>query len=185
MASYEIIEAFNSRGMGLNRPILKDIAHKKGIPHATIHLWIVCKEGIIIQQRSKNKDTYPLLWDVSVAGHINYKEDPTAAAKREAKEELGIDIAIDKLMELGRVYEVHYHKKTKVMDREFKTIFAYNFSGSIKEVKIQKEEVEAVRSIDLTHLKTSLKSNSPNHMVPHKESYYNIICKGLTKSKIY
>ena len=150
MAFYEIIEAYNSKGMGLNRPILKHIAHKKGIPHSTIHLWIKCQEGIIIQQRSKNKETFPLFWDVSVAGHIDYKEEPKSAAQREAKEEIGITINIDNLITIGNFFEVHYNKSSKIMDREFKTVFFYEYQGSIQDLNLQENEVQAIDAIELS-----------------------------------
>lgn len=180
MASYEIIEAYNSKGMGLNRPILKHIAHQKGIPHSTIHLWIRSKEGIIIQQRSKNKDTYPLFWDVSVAGHINYKEAPKVAAQREAKEELGIDLKIDQLIELGKFYEVHYHPRSSIMDREFKTVYYYNYNGSIKDLNLQEEEVEAIQTVELHDLIKSIKSNVPYKMVNHKREYFELVISQLS-----
>ena len=180
MASYEIIEAYNTKGMGLKRPILKHIAHKRGIPHSTIHIWIRTKEGIILQQRSKNKDTYPLFWDVSVAGHIDYNEAPKIAAQREAKEELGIDIQIDELIELGTFYEAHYHPRSRIIDREFKTVFYYNYNGSIKDLNQQKEEVEEIQTVELNDLTKSIKSNVPYKMVNHKREYFELVISQLT-----
>ncbi len=180
MASYEIIEAYNSKGMGLKRPILKHIAHKRGIPHSTIHIWIQSQEGIILQQRSKNKDTYPLFWDVSVAGHIDFNEAPKVAALREAKEELGIDLKIDQLIKIGTFYEAHYHPRSRILDREFKTVFYYNYNGSIKDLNLQKEEVEAIQTVELNDLIKSIKSNNPYKMVKHKREYYEHVISQLS-----
>ncbi len=180
MVFYEIIEAYNSKGMGLKRPILKHVAHKKGIPHSTVHIWIVAQEGIILQQRSKNKDTYPLFWDVSVAGHIDFNETPKVAAQREAKEELGIELKIDLLIELGTFYEVHYHPKSCIMDREFKTVYYYNYHGSIKDLNIQKEEVKAIQTVELNDLIKSIKFNNPYKMVKHKKEYFELVISQLS-----
>lgn len=167
MASYEIIEAFNSKGMGLNRPILKWVAHQKGIPHQTVHLWVICKEGIIIQQRAANKKTHPLLWDVSVAGHVQYGESIEDALAREANEELGIMIDPASCVFVDTFKESHFQPLHRILDCEFHRCYTYKTSMSIFQMNIQVEEVAAIKAISLKELK-----NKKNTMVPHSASYY-------------
>lgn len=55
------------------------------------------KIEFLFQKRSEKIDGYPGWWDLSAGGHINYEEPITAAAVREAKEEIGIKIDPEKL----------------------------------------------------------------------------------------
>lgn len=59
--------------------------------HRSVHIVIENEQNqILLQQRSQNKDTYPGLWTVSVAGHVTHGRSYLETAQREAEEELGI-----------------------------------------------------------------------------------------------
>ena len=45
---------------------------------------------ILLQKRSKHKDTFPGFWTISASGHVTYGQTYEQAAKREIEEELGI-----------------------------------------------------------------------------------------------
>ncbi len=71
----EYIDIVSENGEPTGKLALKSEAHKNGWWHNTIHLWLYTKNGeIILQQRSRKKVIYPLLWDVSAAGHIDAGE---------------------------------------------------------------------------------------------------------------
>ncbi len=58
--------------------------------HPVVHLHIINRESkIYLQRRGKDKDTFPLLWDTAVGGHVAYGEQMEEALYREAAEELG------------------------------------------------------------------------------------------------
>lgn len=66
----ELIDIFdeNNNPRGIQK--LKSEAHKEGIWHRAVHIWIYNLKGeILLQLRSKNKELYPDRWDVSAAGH--------------------------------------------------------------------------------------------------------------------
>ena len=73
--------------------ILKKEAHKKGVWHGAIHIWIISsdKKRILLQKRCADKDLFPNMWDISVGGHISSGEDSLLGAKRELSEELGLN----------------------------------------------------------------------------------------------
>ena len=50
------------------------------------------KREVLLQQRSLNKSSDPGEWKLTAAGHIGAGEAPLVAAKRELKEEMGIDL---------------------------------------------------------------------------------------------
>ena len=75
--------------------------HGDNLRHRAVHILIFNKNGeILLQKRMRWKDRHPLLWDSSAAGHVNAGEDYDSAARRELKEELGIDVALKRLGKL-------------------------------------------------------------------------------------
>lgn len=75
--------------------------HGNNLRHRAVHILIFNDAGeLYLQKRSRHKDRHPLLWDSSAAGHVNAGEEYDQAAKRELKEELGIDVALEKLLKL-------------------------------------------------------------------------------------
>lgn len=75
--------------------------HGNNLRHRAVHVLIFNGAGeVCLQKRSRHKDRDPLLWDSSAAGHVNAGEEYDEAARRELKEELGIDIALGKVLKL-------------------------------------------------------------------------------------
>lgn len=66
--------------------------HRLGLRHRAVHILVFNTAGaLFLQQRSASKDINPGLWDTSAAGHVDYGEDYDACARRELREELGMD----------------------------------------------------------------------------------------------
>lgn len=64
--------------------------------HPVVHLHVFNSEGkLYLQRRSMKKDIAPGLWDTSVGGHVDYGESLDEAVRREAKEEIGLNIDKD------------------------------------------------------------------------------------------
>ena len=60
---------------------------------AVVHLRLFDRGGrIYLQKRAASKDIFPGRWDTSVGGHVAPGETPDQAIRREAREELGIDL---------------------------------------------------------------------------------------------
>jgi isopentenyldiphosphate isomerase len=60
---------------------------------AVVHLHLFDRAGrLYLQKRAADKDRYPGRWDASVGGHVAPGESPDQAIRREAHEELGIDL---------------------------------------------------------------------------------------------
>ena len=60
--------------------------HEEKLWHRSAHVWVFDKERnrVLCQKRSEKKDTFPGMWDISAAGHIEFDPE-TQARKRRRK----------------------------------------------------------------------------------------------------
>jgi len=100
--------------------------HAEGLRHRAVHILLFNKGGeIFLQRRSHLKDTHPLKWDSSAAGHVDSGETYEDCAPRELAEELGIKEAA-----LTRVAGLKACSET---DEEFIAIFeAQDWKGKVR-----------------------------------------------------
>ena len=76
----------------------RKMVHRDGDWHSSVHVWLVCKDQVVLQKRSADKDTFPNQWDISAAGHIEYGADSRESAVREVTEELGVECTKEELI---------------------------------------------------------------------------------------
>ena len=71
----EYIDIVTKQGIPTGKSALKSDIHTKGYYHNTAHVWLFIKDGqVLLAQRAASKLICPLLWDVSVAGHVDAGE---------------------------------------------------------------------------------------------------------------
>ncbi|WP_337251707.1 NUDIX hydrolase [Maribacter halichondriae] len=134
----ELVDILDAEGNYTGKTVMKSEAHRKGLFHPTIHVWFYTKTAkVLIQLRAKNKDTHPLLWDVSVAGHIAAGETIETSAVREIQEEIGLDISPEDLNKIGVFKSVQEHSDTLV-DCEFHHTYLCELKVPLKVLKDRK-----------------------------------------------
>ena len=75
--------------------------HGNNLRHRAVHILIFNQFGdVYLQQRSRWKDRHPLKWDSSTAGHVSAGENYDQTARRELKEELGVDVPLERIFRL-------------------------------------------------------------------------------------
>ena len=176
----ELIDILDKNGKFTGEKRLKSEAHRLGLYHATIHVWLYTTDGqILLQKRVDHKDTFPGLWDISVAGHIGAGESKKNAAIREIKEELGLSISQDKL-EFLRVYLAKKQPKNNLFDNEFNYIYLCVLDYSINNLRLQKDEVADSKLLFLTDFEKEINDSIlQKKYVPHGNEYYDLILKEI------
>ena len=74
--------------------VSRDEAHEKGILHRTGMVFLLDEDNVFLGHRAKTKKIYGDRLDTS-SFHIEYGETKEEAAKREFKEEFGIDTGVE------------------------------------------------------------------------------------------
>ena len=147
----------------------RSLVHEDGDIHGTVHIWIRRKTGkgydLLLQKRSKQKDSFPGCYDISSAGHISAGDEPLETALRELEEELGIKAEPEQLKKIcmheGSMNGNFYGREFK--NHEISTVYMYEETVDITKLKLQKEEVEEVMWMDQEELIQKVKDGGiPN-----------------------
>lgn len=105
----------------------------------------------LFQHRSKFVDRNAEKWDVSAAGHINYKEPKLDSIVREAQEEIGAKLQREKLEFAGAYVRAH---------RSLVNLYFYDWTNHEDSFHFDDEEVSEVKWVafkDLVNFWPSLK----------------------------
>lgn len=144
----EWFDIVDGNGVPTGEVIERAAAHAEGIRHRTAHIWIIRETGegtqVLLQKRSRNKDSFPGRFDTSSAGHIQAGDEPRESAVRELEEELGIAASPEDLEYAGTFnirYELEFHGKP-FRDNEIAFVYVYRKPVSTQQLRLQKEEVE-------------------------------------------
>ncbi len=133
----------------------RGVAHRDGSIHRTVHVWVAhrTEDGrcrLLLQKRSRNKESYPGCYDISAAGHVAAGDECLPSAIRELQEELGIEAREDQLCFAGirRIwFEAEFYGRP-FRDNEFSYVYVYQEPVDLGRLKLQEEEVEHVRWMD-------------------------------------
>jgi len=163
---HELIDLLNKQGKIIGT-VDKAVAHKEGLWHRSVHLWIVNEQNeVLLQKRAKTKKFFPNVYDVSVAGHIGAGEHSLETAIREASEELGLTINKNKLQFLFTIKEEFVYGD--VISKEFVDVYLLKENIALKNLTYQIEEVETAQYIKVDKFYNSLKNEQ---IFLHKEEY--------------
>lgn len=75
---------------GTLTPVEKLQAHRDGLAHMAVSVFVLCGSDLLIQRRAAGKYHTPLLWANTCCTHPHWGEDPARCAQRRLHEELGL-----------------------------------------------------------------------------------------------
>lgn len=136
----------------------RQIVHKEKMRHRSVHIFIFnSKNQLYLQKRSMSKDMSPGYWESSVSGHLDAGEGYEQAAKRELKEEVGIEAEIE---------YVNNFPARKDSGWEFIKLFICRYDKPITD--INKEEIDEGGFFDIEQIRDEIISRKREFTPPFR-----------------
>ena len=183
----EFLDIIDKNGHPTGEIVERKYAHLHGIWHRTSHLWLMTeKDGrveILLQKRSKDKDSFPGCYDISSAGHIPAGVGYAESALRELEEELGVTAAEGDLIFCGDrtvIWDAEFHGEP-FHDRQISRVFMMWLDMEAEEFSVQDSEVESVMWMDFEECLRGVEKDLFEHCIVMEE--LEMVRKGMEKSK--
>lgn len=171
----EYLDICDEEGRPTGAVVEREAAHREGVLHRTVLVWVVRKCGgqlqVLLQKRSREKESFPGMFDVSSAGHVPAGDEPLAAALRELREELGIEAKPEELVRAGVIrcrYEKSFRGKP-FRDNMFRYAYVYREPVDADALTLQKSEVEEVRWFPLEEVAEEIRSRQDRICISERE----------------
>lgn len=172
----ELFDLCDAGGNVTGRVVERGMAHRYGLPHRTVHIWIIRKRpdggvDVLLQKRSENKDGYPGCYDISSAGHVRAGDDYMVSALRELSEELGMHVGEEELRFIG--YHQGYVSASfwgePFLDWEVSAVYLCETPVDIDSLRLQESEVDKVVFLNYNDVLAGIASGSlPNCIYPRE-----------------
>lgn len=150
-------------------------AHRNGILHRTSHVWLLRKRNghvqILLQLRSKDKESWAGCYDISSAGHIPAGDGFVESALRELQEELGIAASAEELIHCGdRRFVFRYkYRDEEFIDNQISRVFALWLDIDECDITVQRSEVDSVLWMDFDECVHKVENNLFRHCIVTEE----------------
>lgn len=149
--------------------------HKHGLLFRSVHIWCVNSNNeILLQKRAYNKKNFPGLWDISVGGLVSSGESLIEAAKKEAREEIGLEVNAEDLEFFATTRECLTYND--YIDNGICTLYLLRTNLLINEFTKQESELADLKWFSLTEFIKMVEEKNPE-LVPHWEEYDILINK--------
>ncbi len=122
---------------------------EKGFCHLGAEVWIInSKNKILLQKRSSNKKIFPNVWAM-IGGSVIVGEDSKHTIVREVKEELNIDVDINKLEFISKFRVGSLIVETYILKCDYE----------INNMKLKKDEVAEVKWMQIEEIEYLIREN--------------------------
>ena len=135
----------------------------EGYYRLVMHICIFNSKGeMLIQKRQPFKSGWSGMWDVSVGGSAVLGDTSARAAERELFEELGLKHSFE-----GVRPTITYN-----FDKGFDDVYVFTEDVDLSSLKLQYEEVEAVKWADADAIKQMIDADE---FIPYDKSYIDFL----------
>ena len=165
----ELIDVLDENGNLTGQVETKNEIYKKGLWHRSCHIWIENdNKELLVQKRNPNKKTFPNLWAISVAGHVDSGETSRVAALRELKEEVNLDVEDEELEYLFTIKRIQPHEDSYI--RVFDDVYILHKNIDVEKTKLQVEELTDIKYVYYQYLENIFKEGDKDY-VPYTEEH--------------
>lgn len=172
----ELFDVCGKDGKPTGRVKVRSMVHQDGDLHRTVHIWVIRKRAdggmdVLLQKRSRYKDSYPGCYDISAAGHVQAGDNYENTACRELKEELGITAGREDLKFIGfhEGYVENNFWGRPFKDWELSAVYLYESPVEKDSLVLQENEVEQVLFMDYEKVLEGIrKENFENCIYPEE-----------------
>lgn len=173
----EYIDVLDPSGKPTGEKKDKKEIHRVGDWHRAAHVWIINPKGeLLIQRRSASIRNHPNKWDISAAGHVSSGESSLVCAKRETKEELGLDVPDDKMELLFSVSQETLMLDGTYINKEYDDIYLVSLNFDPTSLTLQKTEVAEVKFISFRELEKIVNQGDKEY-VSHPAEYAKLFAE--------
>jgi len=96
----EVVDVVDDVGRTIGRVTRREMRARR-LPHRSCYVLVFNRGGaLFVHRRTADKDVYPSCWDVAIGGVLEAGETWTDGARRELREELGVDAPLEPLFPL-------------------------------------------------------------------------------------
>ncbi|MEM1581186.1 MAG: NUDIX domain-containing protein [Candidatus Bathyarchaeia archaeon] len=125
--------------------------HKMRLIHRSVYVIVLNdRNEIFLQRRSMSKDLYPGCYACSATGHVDYGESYEDAARRELKEELGIEAVLKEICKFKCFSET---------EREISVLYVCKHNGPFR---LNSEEISDGEFASIEKVKEALEREEKN-----------------------
>lgn len=144
--------------------VSREECHRRRLIHRSVYILLFNARGeLLIHRRAMSKDVYPGFYTGSVTGHVDYGETYDEAAKRELREELGIEAPLEKIAKFRSFSEV---------EKEISWLYACRYGG---EIHPDPEEIIETRFVSLEELAEDIALGRREYTNGFKEAFREYI----------
>lgn len=169
----EYLDVYDEAGRKTGEIVEREEAHRKGILHKVVHVWIInSKNELLMQKRSKNKDLNPDKWYVSMGGHIESGENNAQTIIREFNEELQLDVSgqIEDVEFLHTFKEIIVANDGAFVDHAFYDVHVLRRDVDLCRLVLQEDEVQEVKYMRYEDFKQAVQERDEAFWI-HEEGF--------------
>lgn len=153
----EILDIVNDNDEVIGQAERKRV-HREGLVCRLVYVcFYTANREVILQKRSDIKKNDPGKLTTTASGHVASGQSYLEAAVRETFEETGIEVSPEDLKSFG-VVRLDY-VQGDYLSNAMRGLFAYEFSGTAADLKVEDEEGAGFETFDIDELEAELESN--------------------------
>lgn len=165
----ELLDVLDENGQLTGLKEERKIVHEKNLWHIHVGVWIMNSKGeLLLQKRSPNKKVNPNKW-TRTGGHVDAGETPLIGIQREAEEEIGVKIPLEKLE------FITIKKQSPGKGYHFTYSYFALVDYKLEEYTMQTEEVSDLKYMTIEEMEEAYNNNDESYTFAGWEHFQETI----------